>query len=178
MCSLLSLPYVFLDHPSDLPFLWIHTMRDMMASQTLRFHFYGFGESPTPTSGTRQQPNPFGLCLVPVGNHLILAKRRMMQPHRELFSSFREAKKCQCLHIACISLASDHLREPSPEAWCCRSRDKPLRFQDSLGSQWQRRTLLKLEPLHWQCRIKITFKPNVNEMAQAPGRLCAFFLLD
>lgn len=179
MCSLLSLPCdAFLDHPSDLPFLWIHTMRDMMASQTLRFCFYGFVEPPPPTKGTKQQPNPFGLCLVPAGNHLTLAKRRMMQPHRELFSSFHEAKRCQCLHVAYISLSSVHLGDPSPDAWCCRSCDKPLCCQHSLESQRQRKTLLKLEPLHWQCRIEIALKPNVNEMAQALGRLCTFFLLD
>lgn len=131
--------------------------------------------SPTPTRGTRHQPNPCLVCLVPIGNCLILAKRRTMQPHREVFSSSHEAKTCQCLCLAYILLAGDHLRDPSPEAQCCRGRDKPLRCRDILGRQRQRKVLFKLRQLHSQCRIKISLKPNVNEMARALGRLCTFF---
>lgn len=37
------------------------------------------------------------------------------------------------------------------------------------------KALFRLELLHSQRRIKISLKPNVNEMAQALGRLCSFF---
>lgn len=117
----------------------------------------------------------FSLCLGPIRSHLILAKKRTMQPHRKVFSGSHEAKKCQCLCLAYTSPGVDRLRDPSPKAWPCRSCDKPVHHWDILRRQWQRKVLFELEPLHLQCRTKILFKPNVSKMAQALGRLCTFF---
>lgn len=116
----------------------------------------------------------FDLCFVPIGNHLILAKRRITQLHREVFSSSYEAKKCQCFCLTYISLAGDHLGDPCPEAWCCRSRDKSLCCWDILGRQRQRKVVFKLELLYSQYRIK---KSRLSQMLMRWHRLWAGFVL-
>lgn len=144
-----------------------------MASWTLRSGFYGPVGLPTPTRGSRHQPNPCLVCvLCLLGTTSSWPKEGPCNLTDRSFQVFMEPKKCQCLCLVYILLAGDHLRDPSPKARGCRSHDKPLHHWDI---PWQRKALFKLEPLRSQCKIKISLQPNVNEMAQALGRLCTFF---
>lgn len=172
MCSLSLLYDVFLDRPSDLPFLWIHMMRDLTASKTLQSDVYGLMGSPTPRRGARHQPNPC-LCLVPIGNHLILARRRTMQRHREIFSSFHKAKKCQCFCLAYFSQAGDQLRDPSNKAWCCRSCNKPYTTRTSQEGSGRRKPYL-----NWSCCThSAEHKSRLSQMLMRWHRLWAGFVL-